>query len=151
MTEIPKKVEIARGNWYETDCKGLSVAVIKDAYERGFNRAFQLLSKYGSRLMTLEEVAGCVALGREIPVYMEFGPGATHAGKVIGLIPKYMYFDDEHGLSWDVVEGPDQGKNDGVSLYEYNDIWRCWTLPPTDMQKEAVKWDGQVQLADQKA
>ena len=93
------------------------------------------------RVLSLEEVAGRVALGHETPIYMEFGPMATHTGTVIGLIPKYMYFDDEHGLSWDVVEGPDQGKKDGVSLYEYNDIWRCWTLPPTDAQREAVKWE----------
>ena len=43
MNEIPKKVEIARKNWYETDCKGLSVAVIRNAYERGFNRAYRLM------------------------------------------------------------------------------------------------------------
>ncbi len=92
------------------------------------------------RLLSLEEVAGRVVLGQEAPIYMEFGSLATNAGKVIGLIPKYMSFDDEHGLSWDVCEGPDQGKTDGVSLYEYNIIWRCWTLPPTDMQKEAKEW-----------
>lgn len=102
------------------------------------------------RLLSLEEVAGRVVLGQEAPIYMEFGSLATNAGKVIGLIPKYMSFDDEHGLSWDLCEGPDQGKTDGVSLYEYNIIWRCWTLPPTDMQKEAEEWDGQLQLADQK-
>ncbi len=92
------------------------------------------------RLMSLEEVAGRVALEQEITIYMEFGPMATHAGKVIGLIPKYMFFDDEHGLSWDVCEGPDQGKRDGVSLYEYNDIWRCWTLRPSGAQMEEAPW-----------
>lgn len=25
--------------------------------------------------------------------------------------------------------------------YEYNDIWRCWTVRPTDEQREAAKWD----------
>jgi len=93
------------------------------------------------RVMTLEEVAGCVALERETPIYMEFGYLATHAGQVIGLIPKYMYFDDENGLSWNVCEGPDQGKKDGVALCEYNDIWRCWTSRPTDEQREATPWD----------
>lgn len=42
IIDVPKKVEIARRNWYETDCNGLSVAVIKEAYERGFNRAYHL-------------------------------------------------------------------------------------------------------------
>lgn len=92
------------------------------------------------RVLSLEEVTGLVVLESEAPIYMEFGGLATNAGKVIGLIPKYMYFDDEHGLSWDVCEGPDQGKTDGVSLDEYNDIWRCWTLRPTDLQKEVKKW-----------
>lgn len=43
MNDVPKKVEIARENWYKTDCKGLSVALIKDVYERGFNRAYRLM------------------------------------------------------------------------------------------------------------
>lgn len=94
-----------------------------------------------ARLMTLEEVAGHVALGRETPIYMEFGPNSSHEGRVIGLIPKYMSFDDENGLSWDVCEGPDQGKRNGVNLYEYNDIWRCWTERPIDTQREAAQWN----------
>lgn len=101
--------------------------------------ALSLLKAQEPRVMTLEEVAGCVALERETPIYMEFGYLATHAGQVIGLIPKYMYFDDENGLSWNVCEGPDQGKKDGVALCEYNDIWRCWTSRPTDEQRKAVK------------
>ena len=52
-----------------------------------------------------------------------------------------LFFDDEHGLSWDVCEGPDQGKRDGVSLYEYNDIWRCWALRPSDAQREETQWE----------
>lgn len=92
------------------------------------------------RLMSVEEVAGRVALEQETVLYMEYGRNSTHEGMVIGLIPKYIFFDDEHGLSWDICEGPDQGKRDGVSLYEYNDIWRCWTLRPTDAQKEATPW-----------
>lgn len=93
-----------------------------------------------AQMMTLEEVAGQVALERETTLYMEFGPNSSHEGKVIGLIPKYMCFDDEHGLSWDICEGPDRGKKDGVSLYEYNIIWRCWTMPPADEQRKVVKW-----------
>ena len=43
MIDTQKKVEVVRENWYKTDCKGLSASVIKDAYERGFNRSYQLL------------------------------------------------------------------------------------------------------------
>lgn len=39
------KVDIARENWYKTDCEGLSTSVIKDAYVRGFNRAYKLMNK----------------------------------------------------------------------------------------------------------
>jgi len=92
------------------------------------------------RLMTLEEVAGRVALEQETVLYMEFGYNSTREGTVIGLVPKYIFFDDEYGLSWDICEGPDQGKRDGVNLYEYNDIWRCWTLRPTDAQRKAEPW-----------
>ena len=110
-----------------------------DAYV--VQRAIILLEAQEPRVLSLEEVAGRVALESDCTIYMEFGPMATHSGEIIGLNPKYVFFDDEHGLSWDVVEGPDQGKRDGVSLYEYNDIWRCWTSRPTDEQREAVKWE----------
>lgn len=59
MNEMPTKVEIARKNWYETDCKGLSVSVIKDAYERGFNRAYRLMKpkdKEPSKVIHIHEV-----------------------------------------------------------------------------------------------
>lgn len=92
------------------------------------------------RVMTLEEVAGYVALERETPIYMEFGYMATHAGHVMELNPKDMYFDDENGLSWRVREGPDNGKQDGVCLDEYNDIWRCWTSRPDEATREATPW-----------
>lgn len=39
------KVDIARENWYKTDCDGLTTSVIKDAYVRGFNRAYKLMNK----------------------------------------------------------------------------------------------------------
>lgn len=39
------KVDIARENWYKTDCEGLSTSIIKEAYVRGFNRAYQLMNK----------------------------------------------------------------------------------------------------------
>ena len=39
------KVDIARENWYKTDCEGLSTSVIKDAYVRVFNRAYKLMNK----------------------------------------------------------------------------------------------------------
>lgn len=39
------KVDIARENWYKTDCDGLTTSVIKDAYVRGFNRAYNLMNK----------------------------------------------------------------------------------------------------------
>lgn len=39
------KVDIARENWYKTDCDGLTTSVIKDAYTRGFNRAYNLMNK----------------------------------------------------------------------------------------------------------
>ena len=94
-----------------------------------------------ARLLSLEEVAGRVALEQETPIYMEFGYYSTCYGEVIGLIPKYMFFDDEHGLSWDIVEGKDKGKRDSVSLYEYNVIWRCWSDRPWDEQRQAVKWE----------
>jgi hypothetical protein len=107
-----------------------------------YTEAIALLKAQEPRVMTLEEVAGRVALERETPIYMEFGYMATHAGQVIGLNPKYMYFDDENGLSWDACEGPNRGKKDGVSLDEYNDIWRCWTSRPTDEQREKEPWNG---------
>lgn len=93
------------------------------------------------RVMTLEEVAGYVALERETPIYMEFGYMATHAGQVMELNPKHMYFDDENGLSWRVREGSDYGKQDGVRLDEYNDIWRCWTSRPDKATREATPWN----------
>lgn len=43
MIDATEKVRIARKNWYETDCKDLSASVIKEAYERGFNRAYRLM------------------------------------------------------------------------------------------------------------
>ena len=43
MIDVDEKVRIARKNWYDTDCKGLSTNVIKEAYERGFNRAYRLM------------------------------------------------------------------------------------------------------------
>ncbi len=43
MIDVDEKVRIARKNWYDTDCKGLSANVIKEAYERGFNRAYRLM------------------------------------------------------------------------------------------------------------
>lgn len=95
-----------------------------------------LLKAQDPRVMTLEEVAGMVALERETIIYMEFGNNSSHAGKVIALIPKYMYFDDENGLSWLICEGPEKGKKDSVSLFEYNDVWRCWTSRPDEKVRE---------------
>lgn len=43
MTELTKKALIVRENWYKNDCQGLTTSVIKEAYERGFNRAYSLL------------------------------------------------------------------------------------------------------------
>ena len=43
MTELSKKALIVRENWYKNDCKGLTTSVIKEAYKRGFNRAYSLL------------------------------------------------------------------------------------------------------------
>jgi hypothetical protein len=103
--------------------------------------AVELLKAQEPRVLSLEEVAGMVALERETIIYMEYGHNSTHAGKVRALIPKYMYFDDENGLSWLICEGPEKGKKDSVSLFEYNDVWRCWTSRPTDEQREAVKWE----------
>ncbi len=43
MIDVDEKVRIACKNWYEADGKGLSTNVIKEAYERGFNRAYRLM------------------------------------------------------------------------------------------------------------
>ena len=97
--------------------------------------------RYLARIMPIEEVAGMVALKRNAVIYMEFEPFTAQEGEVIGLNTKYMCFDVENSLSWDVCEGPRQGEKDSVALDEYGIVWRCWTSRPTDEQRKAVKWE----------
>lgn len=90
--DVPEKVEIARENWYQTDCKGLSAAVIKDAYERGFNRAYHLLktqatAQWHTERHPMDGSVCIVDIGEDNPVLL------------VAVITEGMFMYDEMDLS----------------------------------------------------
>lgn len=135
MSEFPKKVEIARKNWYETDCKGLSVAVIKDAYERGFNRAYRLMKvQQKPRVLTIQEIES----GEHPFAFLEYRVADKDKTSIKSIIRPVLI---THTLN----NGITMMHNDDVDLTEwkddYNKTYRLWNNDPTDVQIEAVKWD----------
>lgn len=129
VSEFPKKVEIARKNWYETDCKGLSVAVIKDAYERGFNRAYRLLRKQEPHLMTLNDVKN---LKHNDVVWLE---DYDKEDVIPAIVTPY-------GAMSDCIDFAISNRSSMVVEYtDYGSRWRCWTDKPHEEQRKEEKWN----------
>lgn len=99
--------------------------------------ALSLLKAQQPRVLTIEEVAGRIALEQIKPIYLEYGPMSRYEGKIIEIIPHNVYFTEMCTFEW--ID--ENNLTDGVFIDEMNTVWRCWNVRPTDEQRKAAKWD----------
>jgi hypothetical protein len=103
--------------------------------------ALALLKAQEPRLVTVEEVVGCVILKRNITLWFEFRNEIKAMNAKDIVYNDFLCDEDFPTLSDPNLEWADGGKRDGVIIAEYNDTFRCWTSRPTDEQRGAVKWE----------
>ena len=127
-TEYIKLLESSRDEWQKIAQKAIA--------------KLKALSKAQEpRVMTPEEVVGNIVLGRDVMLWFEFNDS------IKGLNAKDIEYNDflcdddmptlyEPNLKW-----RDNGYRDGVIIFEYNDVFRCWTSRPTDEQREGIPWN----------
>ena len=100
-----------------------------------------LLKSQEPRVMTVEEVVGCVILKRNITLWFEFRNEIKAMNAKDIVYNDFLSDEDFQTLADPNLEWVDGGKRDGVIIAEYNDTFRCWTSRPTDGQRKAVKWE----------
>ena len=106
--------------------------------------ALDLLRKHKSRLMTVEEVVGYIALRCNKTLWFEFRDGNIKEMNTADVAYRDILYDDgedylplnEPNLMWE-----DEGKRDGVIIAEYNDTFRCWSSHPTSEQRKVIEWN----------
>ena len=94
------------------------------------------------RVMTPEEVVGNIVLERDVILWFEFHDSVKELNAKDIEYNDYLCDDDMPTLYEPNLKWQENGYLDGVIVFEYNDVFRCWTSRPTDEQRQTVKWDG---------
>lgn len=102
---------------------------------------FALLKEQEPKVMSREEVVGCVVLGRDKTLWFEFRDSIKEINAKDIVYNDFICDEDCPRFNDPNFEWVDESKRDGVIIAEYNDTFRCWTSRPTDEQREAVKWE----------
>lgn len=103
--------------------------------------ALALLKEQKPRVMTSEEVVGNIVLKHDVILWFEFHDIIKELNVKDIEYNDYLCDDDMPTLYEPNLKWWDNGYLDGVIIFEYNDVFRCWTSRPDQATREATPWN----------
>ena len=92
-------------------------------------------------VMTPEEVVGNIVLKRDVILWFEFNGSVKELNAKDIEYNDYLCDDDIPTLYEPNLKWRDKGYLDGVIIFEYNDVFRCWTSRPDERARVETPWE----------